>query len=144
MWMVLIFWDVTLHCWVSVSWCLQAVCHLNIQGVRPLDQTFEDERDTFYWDIGNHLPSNTVSHPTKPESSITLLWKLQNSQVSISFIVGGGVQCSLRTILLLAHLTKYGWCYFVCRLLWHHFECSVFCVVVLIESNETCDKMWWS
>jgi hypothetical protein len=34
---------------------------------------------------------------------------------------GGGVQCSLRTVLLLAHLTRYEWCCFVCVLLWHQY-----------------------
>ena len=39
----------------------------------------------FLWNVGGDKPSNTQSHPRRPESSVWLLWKPQVSQVPCIF-----------------------------------------------------------
>jgi len=42
--------------------------------------TRDNEGGMFLWGIKCHSSSDAASHPRRPESSITLLWKTQNSK----------------------------------------------------------------
>ena len=57
-----VFWEVTVHSWVSASGCLEGAYCLYHQWVRD-------------WDC--HAKSDTVSHSKRHESSKKWLWKPQ-------------------------------------------------------------------
>jgi len=75
-----IFWDVTFHLWISVSRHLGWKCRLNVQGFKGAFHVdyLRRRRHFLHW-VGNCLVRNTSSHSTRNESSITPLFKPQNS-----------------------------------------------------------------
>ena len=58
---ILVFWDVTWHGWVCGSQCS-------------------------FWSTGKYLPSNVVSPPRRPETSIAPLWKPHTWHVANFYI----------------------------------------------------------
>ena len=80
-----VFWDVTLCCWVMSYWHFEWAWCLHLSGLSST------RRLLFVWMVKvkatqsfqtHQLPGDTAAHPTRCESSSTLLCKPQNSKTS--------------------------------------------------------------
>ena len=64
-------WNTTTHHWVSSYWCFEGICHPHLQRFKVNSSWTLQSK--FLWYVMNHLPSNAVSHPRWPDSSVVLL-----------------------------------------------------------------------
>jgi hypothetical protein len=86
-------------CWVSVSqcsevsWCFHFQVSSSMEASFPLLWKFkililfEDQGIVNIWNIENHSPNDTASHPRRPKSLATVLWEPQMSHWSSEFHV---------------------------------------------------------
>jgi len=55
------------------------------RGSASVVQALQDEGDKLVRNVRSSLPSNSASHPKRPESSIIRLWKFQNPYTIFPF-----------------------------------------------------------